>query len=107
MHGPVIKDCRGILARPTPPQAAPLPILGPFHQTRPQGIAFDIAGHRQKMLILLHRKTLAGALVDVAPPVAVAAPVPAPGAAAEAARPPAEAPQEERSFTSRLSLEND
>ena len=49
-----------------PPQAAPLPLFGPTDQPATHGIRLHVATDRQEMGIVLHRKTLEAALVEVA-----------------------------------------
>jgi len=59
------------------PEAGPAPILGALDEVGAQGVAFDIAGHHQKMPVILHGKALVGSLVEVAAAFRVAMGVPA------------------------------
>ena len=46
-------------------ETAPAPVFGPGGQIRPQGVAFDIAGRGEQVLVFLNGKRLEASLIDV------------------------------------------
>jgi len=60
-------------------EAAPSPVLGPFHQARPQRVALDVTADGVKMLVALHRERLEPSLVQVPRAGGMMVGVPAPG----------------------------
>jgi len=52
--------------RLTPTKTRPQPLFCTIHQSRPQGITFDIPQHRHKMIVLLNRKCFESPLPHMA-----------------------------------------